>query len=118
MHAFFEIILAVLGTILVPLIGVAGRALVAVSEANTQRALATVQARLGEAAARVAGELVAEINASDTHDVLTPGMIARGADMLRDRFAETVARHGISHETLAGMIAGEAGKLGAALARR
>jgi hypothetical protein len=117
MNAFFEIILAVLGTILVPLIGVAGRALVAVAEANTQRALATVQLRLGTAAGRIAAELATQVGQGALARTITPGLIEAAAEQLRDRFAETVARHGITDETLSGMIAGELGKIGVSIYR-
>jgi hypothetical protein len=116
-HEFLETIIAVLVALLVPVVGIAGRALVAFSHAQSQRALALVQERLGAAAARIAAEIAAEVRTSPTLHNVTEGMLERGAEQLRERFADTAARLRLPDETLAGMIAGELGKLGVSVKR-
>lgn len=102
-------------TVLVPIgVRLAGRAV----ELLGERALAEVQARLGVGAARVAGEIVAEMRASPALQAVTQSMLLQGAEKLSRRFPDTVRKHGVPAETLAGMIAGELGKLGVAVARR
>jgi hypothetical protein len=102
-------------TVLVPVaLRLGSRAL----ELLGERALAEVQARLGAGAARVAGEIMAEMQASPAIAAVTQQMLDDGAAKLIARFGQTVAKHGIPPETLAGMIAGELGKMGAAVIRR
>jgi hypothetical protein len=117
MLQFIEIVVAVLGALLVPVLGIAARALVTFSEAQSQRALALVQERLGAAAARIAAELATNARTSPTLPGVTEGMLERGTEQLRERFSDTAARLGIPDETLAGMIAGELGKLGVSVKR-
>lgn len=83
-----------------------------------ERALAEVQRRLGDGAARVAGEIVAELRASPELQAATQSMLLQGAEKLGRRFPDTIRKHGVPAETLAGMIAGELGKLGVGVARR
>ena len=82
-----------------------------------ERALAEVQRRLGDGAARVAGEIVAELRASPELQAATQAMLQRGAATLAGRFADTVTKRNIPLDTLAGMVAGELGKLGVAVRR-
>ena len=117
MQDLSQIVVAVLGAVLLPVLGIAGRALVAWSDASKQRALAIVQERLGAAAARIAAELAADIASSPAVQRVTDSMLERGAKVLRSRFPDTVRRHDIRHETLAGMVAGELGKIGVSVQR-
>lgn len=82
-----------------------------------QRALLTVQQRLGEAAARIAAEIAAEVAADPGVQAATQQMLDVGAAALNARFAQEVARRGIPRTTLEGMVAGELGKLGVAVKR-
>lgn len=82
-----------------------------------ERALAEVQRRLGDGAARVAGEIVAELRASPELQAATQAMLQRGAATLAGRFSDTVTKRNIPMDTLAGMVAGELGKLGVAVRR-
>lgn len=74
-----------------------------------------VQARLGAGAARVAGQIAAEVMGDDQVLAATQAMIDAGADALAQRFPDTAGK--LPRETLAGMIAGELGKLGQAVQR-
>lgn len=82
------------------------------AEAQQQRALALVQARLGEGAARVAGDIAGQVMDAPGVQAASAAMVQAGAEALRARYPETVARYGITAETLAGMVRGELGKLG------
>jgi hypothetical protein len=44
-------------------------------------------------------------------------MVEVGAEVLAERFRDTVQQHGIPVETLAGMVRGELGKLGRGVVR-
>lgn len=74
-----------------------------------------VQQRLGAGAARVAGEIAAEVMGDDQVLAATREMIEAGAASMRARFPDTAGK--LPVETLAGMIAGELGKLGQAVQR-
>lgn len=102
-------------TALVPLVV---RVVVRGAELLGERALAEVQARLGAGAARVAGELAAELRASPTLQAVSQAAIDRGAEALRARFADTVEKRGVPVDVLRGMVMGELGKLGVAVSRR
>jgi hypothetical protein len=85
--------------------------------AAAQRALADLQSRLSGGASRVAGEIVARARAEGL-EAVPPALIDEGAAALKARYAETIAKAGVSDTTLAGMLVGELGKLGAAAVRR
>ncbi len=74
-----------------------------------------VQERLGAGAARVAGQIAAEVMGDDQVLAATRDMIEAGVDALQARFPQTAGK--LPRETLAGMVAGELGKLGQAVAR-
>lgn len=74
-----------------------------------------VQQRLGAGAARVAGEIAAHVMGDDRVLAATQAMVDAGAAALRERFPDTAGK--LPHETLAGMVAGELGKLGQAVMR-
>jgi len=80
--------------------------------ANT---LNLVQERLGAGAARVAGQIVAKIKADGDVMEATEAVISAGVADLRARFPDTAGK--LAPGTLAGMIVGELGKLGQAVAR-
>jgi hypothetical protein len=102
-------------TVFVPIgLRLAGRAM----ELLGERALAEVQARLGAGAARVAGEIVAEMAARPEIQAVTVAMLDTAAATLAARFGQTVTKHGIPVETLAGMVRGELGKMGVAVLKR
>lgn len=82
-----------------------------------QRALLVAQQRLGEGASRIAGEILAEMRANQEVTAATQAVISAGATTLGVRYAQTVLQRGISRDTLAGMVAGELGKLGVAVRR-
>ncbi|HEV7455173.1 MAG TPA: hypothetical protein VGN96_00235 [Roseococcus sp.] len=106
--------LAALAAVLLP---AARAALRAAAEAAAERVLLDLQARLGGGASRVAGEIMAQAQAEGLASV-PPALIDQGAAMLKSRYADTVARANIPDGTLAGMIVGELGKLGASVLRR
>jgi hypothetical protein len=116
MEHITEAAMAALAALAAFLLPVARAALRAAAEAATERALADLQARLAGGAGRVAGELIATARAGGL-EAVPPALIDQGAAMLKARYAETVARAGISDGTLAGMIVGELGRLGAAVKR-
>ncbi len=74
-----------------------------------------IQQRLGAGAARVAGEIAAEVMGNDQVLAATDQMIEAGAAALAARFPNTAGKLPVS--TLAGMVAGELGKLGQAVQR-
>lgn len=74
-----------------------------------------VQQRLGAGAARVAGQIAAEVMGDDKVLAATQQMIDAGARAMRERFPDTAGK--LPHGVLAGMIAGELGKLGQAVQR-
>ena len=74
-----------------------------------------VQQRLGAGAARVAGQIAAEVMGDDHVLAATQAMIDAGATAMRERFPDTAGK--LPHGVLAGMIAGELGKLGQAVQR-
>lgn len=87
------------------------------AEAQAQRALLLVQQRLGEGAARIAGEIAGQVLADPALQGATRAMLDAGAAEMQRRFADSVARRGISVDALRGMVAGEVGKLGVGLPR-
>lgn len=113
LQALAALLAAVLAALTPRLIGLANAGL----DYLRERALLTAQQRLGEGAARVAGEILGEIEASPDVQAATAAMIQAGAVKLGLRFPETVLKRGIAAETLAGMVAGELGKLGVAVRR-
>ena len=66
-------------------------------------------------AARVAGQIAAEVMGQRDVEAATEAMIQAGVAAMRERFPDTAGR--LSPETLAGMITGELGKLGQAVVR-
>lgn len=74
-----------------------------------------VQQRIGAGAARVAGEIAAEVMGDDQVLAATREMIEAGAAKLAERFPDTAAK--LPAGTLAGMVAGELGRLGQAVVR-
>lgn len=74
-----------------------------------------VQQRLGAGAARVAGQIAAEVMGDDQVLAATREMIEAGAASMRVRFPDTAGK--LPADVLAGMIAGELGKLGQAVQR-
>jgi hypothetical protein len=106
--------LAALAAVLLPAIRTALRA---AAEAAAERALADLQARLSGGASRVAGEIIATARAGGL-EAVPPALIDHGAALLKERYADTIARVNIPDNTLAGMVVGELGKLGASVLRR
>ncbi|MBS7793078.1 hypothetical protein KTR66_24060 [Roseococcus sp. SDR] len=80
-----------------------------------EHVLNLVQARLGEGAARVAGQILADIAARPDVQVASQDMIAAGVAVMRHNFPDSARR--LSDEQLAGMLRGELGKLGQAVLR-
>ena len=70
-----------------------------------------LQARIGAAAGRVAGEIAARVAADPTVTAATQAMIAAGAEALKARVPDAIRKLGASDDTLRGMVAGEVGKL-------
>lgn len=104
-----------LAAVLATFAAVASQAVRRWAEAEAQRGLAIVQQRLGEGAARVAGEIAASVATNPEIEAATQAMVDVGAEVLCARFADTVAKYGIPLDTLAGMVKGEIGKLGHAV---
>lgn len=101
------------------LVGVLAAVLAALGAAAVQavRAYAVnlVQERVGAAAARIAGEIAAEVMGNDQVLAATDEMIRAGAAALAARLPQTAGR--LPEATRAGMIAGELGRLGQGVAR-
>jgi hypothetical protein len=93
------------------------RALSAYAELARQRAAEVVQARLGAGAARVAGEIAGSIAADPNVRAATAAMVDAGTQILVGRFRDTLRSKGIPIATVEGMVRGELGKLGVALAK-
>lgn len=72
-----------------------------------------VQQRLGDGAARVAGEIAAILAGSTDVQDKSRILIAQGANLLLKRYPDTAPKVGFP--TLEGMIRGELGRLGVAL---
>lgn len=108
MEDLTQALLGLLAAVVTALAGVAVQAV---------RAYATnlVQERIGAGAARVAGEIAAEVMGNDQVLAATEAMIQAGAAKLAERFPDTAGK--LPSGTLAGMITGELGKLGQAVAR-
>jgi hypothetical protein len=109
--------MAALAALAAALLPAARAALQAAAQAAAERVLLDVQTRLGGGASRVAGELIERARA-DGLEAVPPALIDQGAAMLKQRYAETVARANIPDSTLTGMVLGELGKLGASVLRR
>lgn len=115
MEQVVQALYGLLAAVLMAVGGVAVRAIHAYAQAQAEQVLATVQARIGAGAARVAGEITAEVMGDDQVLAATREMIEAGAAKLAERFPDTAAK--LPPGTLAGMIAGELGKLGQAVVR-
>lgn len=100
-----------LAAVLTALASAAGIWLRAWVEVQRQRAMATLQQRLGEAAGRVAGEILLKVDGDPAVARAAQALVEAGARTLQERFAEQVRKHGIPVATLEGMVAGEVGKL-------
>lgn len=74
-----------------------------------------VQERLGAGAARVAGQIAAEVMGDDQVMLATREMVEAGVDAMQARFPQTAGK--LPRETVAGMITGELGRLGQAVVR-
>ena len=108
---------AVVAAALAAAIPIGLRALGAYAELAKQQAAGAVQSRLGDAAARVAGEIAGTIAADPTVRAATAAMVQTGTQVLAGRFRETLRAKGISDATVEGMLRGELGKLGVALTK-
>lgn len=113
MQHLAEVALGLLTTMAAVLWPTIRAALRASAEAAAQRALADIQARLGGGASRVAGEIAAAVRA-DGLAAAPPALIDNAARLLKERYAETLARLDVPDSTLIGMVKGELGKLGVA----
>lgn len=78
-------------------------------------ALNLVQQRLGDGAARVAGQILADIAARPDVQAASREMIEAGVAVMRTNFPDSARQ--LSDDRLAGMIRGELGKLGQAVLR-
>lgn len=74
-----------------------------------------LQQRLGDGAARVAGEIAAKVAGDPAITAATDAMLAAGAAALVKRFPDTASK--LPLDTLTGMIRGELGKLGQPVAQ-
>lgn len=108
---------AVVAAALAAAVPIGLRALGASAELARQRAAEVVQARLGDAAARVAGEIAGQIAADPNVRAASAAMVQVGTQILVGRFRETLGARGIPTATVEGMVRGELGKLGVALAK-
>jgi hypothetical protein len=108
MEQVTEALAGLLVAVLTALAGVAVRAVRAYADN-------LVQERLGAGAARVAGQIAAEVMGNDQVLAATREMIESGVDAMEKRFPDTAKK--ISRDTLRGMITGELGKLGQAVQR-
>jgi hypothetical protein len=108
MEELTQALLGLLAAVVTALAGVAVQAV---------RAYATnlVQERIGAGAARVAGEIAAEVMGNDHVLAASREMIEAGAAKLAERFPDTAGK--LPRETLMGMIGGELGRLGQAVTR-
>jgi uncharacterized protein YbbC (DUF1343 family) len=112
-----EVALAALAALAAVLLPALRAALRAAAEAAAERVLLDVQNRIGGGASRVAGELIERARAEGL-EAVPPLLIDQGAAVLKQRYADTIARVNIPDSTLAGMVVGELGKLGASVLRR
>lgn len=69
-----------------------------------------LQQRLGEGAARVAGEIAAKIAASPDLTIASDAMVRAGVAAMKQRFPDAAAKVPVT--TITGMVIGEIGKLG------
>jgi hypothetical protein len=110
--AFYGLLAAVLtalASVLVPVVRAWG-------EAQAQRALATVQQRIGEAAARKAATMVMEIAKDPSVIAASRAVVEAAAAELRDEFQHTARRYGLPPSTFAAVFRGELAKAGVSLA--
>lgn len=112
MEQFIQALEALATAVVVAAVPILWRVGTVFVQAKTQEAALLVQQRLGDAAARVAGEIAAEIKASPNVQAASKAMVQSGALLLEERFRDTVKKRGIPLDTLGGMVAGELGKLG------
>jgi hypothetical protein len=113
MEQFSQALWGVATATLIALVPVIRRTLTALFEITLER----MQRRLGEGAGRVAGEIIAELQASPEIQVVTEQMLRVAVQSLETRYADTIKRYQIPVSTLQGMIIGELGKLGATVQR-
>ncbi|RVT97884.1 hypothetical protein EOD42_08830 [Rhodovarius crocodyli] len=74
-----------------------------------------IQQRLGDGAARIAGEIIAQLGAGQPAAAPSVDWLDAAASKLRERFPDSTAN--LPQDTLVGMIRGELGKLGQAVPR-
>lgn len=117
MEYITEVAMAALAALAAVLLPALREALRAAATAATERVLLDVQTRLGGGAGRVAGELIERARAEGL-EAVPPALIDQGAAILKERYAETIARANIPDSTIVGMVVGELGKLGASVLRR
>ncbi|WP_424813581.1 hypothetical protein [Roseococcus sp. YIM B11640] len=114
MEQFTQALWALAAAVVTAVGGVAVAALRDYATNLKERTANLVQQRLGEGAARVAGEISAKVAGDPAVTMATDAMMRAGADALRERFPDTAGR--LPVETLEGMIRGELGKRGEAVA--
>jgi len=110
MEYLTEAALAALAAVAAVLLPAARAALRAAAQAAAERVLLDLQTRLGQGASRVAGELLERARAEGL-EAVPPALVDQGAAILKQRYAETIARANIPDTTLVGMVVGELGKL-------
>lgn len=115
MDALIQALLGLLAAVLTAVGGVAVQALRAYATKLAEEKVNLIQQRIGVGAARVAGEIAAEVMGNDQVLAATDQMIEAGAAALVARFPDTAGK--LPAGTLAGMIAGELGRLGQAVQR-
>lgn len=115
MEVLIQAAMALLAAVLTAVGGVGVRVLTAYLDKLAEEKLNLIQARIGAGAARVAGEIAAEVMGNDQVLAATDEMLRAGAAALAVRFPDTAGK--LPAETLASMIAGELGRLGQAVQR-
>lgn len=102
---------SLLAAVLIALAPVLRQLAMSLAAEAAQRAALLVQQRIGEGATRVAGEIAARVLADPDLRSATGEMLDAGAEALRQTYAGSVTKNGITTDVLRRMVAGELGKL-------
>jgi hypothetical protein len=117
MEQVFEALSGLLAAVLAAAVVALRPLVLAGVEVLRQRALATVQERIGEAAARKAVGIAMEVFDDPQVSAATREMVEAGAVSLRDAFADTAKRHGLPGEVFANILIGELARAGVKVER-
>lgn len=109
--------LGLLAAVLTALASIMIRAATTWVEVLRQRAMLLVQERLGQGAARAAGDVVSQLVGDPSVTRATQEMVDTAASALALKFQDTLQAHKIPTTAIRDMVLGELGKMGVRVGR-